>query len=380
MGLTGFNSEQINDKNITIDDLNTINVPSNGNILIYHDNNMKWSTFIATPTTTAPTNGAIDQKYSNLLLQASAFVGIGTPSTAQFQITLNSDTNWTSIVYDSGEISYTNEHTVPTSLNTTTSYKWRVRYKDDTNNYSNWMIDTQFTTKKLTIYDNQTSASTDKCLFYCKLNSLNTTTDEMGNLTDGVLGSGTTTGAVGKIDEAVDFDGTSNAYISFSEIQSLGTTDDFSMSAWFKVDVLDSTGNCILAFDNGSGGDQFYIRTFNNVMRAYPNGKAKETTTVLDTTNYHNVVVTYNGTSNAFKIYIDGTLDFNGSETGFTPFTGINAYPLYIGKRQQTSFAPTDGKIDCVAIWNKEIPGSGSGTNQVDVAKLWNSGNGNELF
>jgi hypothetical protein len=99
----------------------------------------------------APENNATNiNPHQLIILEKSAFSDPDagdTQAAYQFQITAE-EGNYTSPVYDSGEVSSSGDtHNVPAdTLAYGTNYWWHVRVKDDKSNWSNWSSETKFTT------------------------------------------------------------------------------------------------------------------------------------------------------------------------------------------------------------------------------------------
>ena len=115
-----------------------------------------WSTpttfttnIISAPTNSSPANGNTTTTLSPLLL-ASAFSdqeGADSAGNAEWQIDKSSA--FTSPYYDTGTLSYSNSYSVPAALlSNQTTYYWRVRYADQTGQWSSYSIPTSFLTSQ----------------------------------------------------------------------------------------------------------------------------------------------------------------------------------------------------------------------------------------
>lgn len=116
----------------------------------------KWSSPISfttnsidTPTNLTPTTTSVVNTLSPTLT-ASIFSDpqIGhTASSSEWQV--SKDLNFSNLSYESGEIAYTNTITIPkATLSDQTVYYWRVRYKDSSNQWSNYSLPTRFLVSK----------------------------------------------------------------------------------------------------------------------------------------------------------------------------------------------------------------------------------------
>jgi len=102
------------------------------------------------PTNSTPTNGALRQKITPTLT-ASAFSdpdGGDTQAAAQWLIRILSDPTYSSPAFDSGtdETNLTLISVPSGNLSKNTTYFWKVRYRDDLGEWSNYSSETAFTT------------------------------------------------------------------------------------------------------------------------------------------------------------------------------------------------------------------------------------------
>lgn len=102
---------------------------------------------VATPTNSTPTNGATNQDGS-VTLTASAFSWVGlsdTHASSDWQIA--TDSGFTSIVQSRTADTTNKTSWTVSSLSTSQTYYWRVRYNGAANGTSSWSTATSFTTK-----------------------------------------------------------------------------------------------------------------------------------------------------------------------------------------------------------------------------------------
>lgn len=163
------------------------------------------------------------------------------------------------------------------------------------------------------------------------------------------------------VGNALDFDGTNDYVESGSNVAMNGVT--FSLSGWWKRDVSGALHYILSqgAATNNNGlqvglkaDDTFTVSFFNNDLTSV--------TTYTDT-NWHHFAVTYNASSNARKLYIDGQLvtsDTAGADYGGTGH-------LFIGKGISSGFF--NGLIDEIVAWNVELTST-------QVSALYNRGAG----
>jgi len=187
---------------------------------------------------------------------------------------------------------------------------------------------------------------------------------------DGVLNVNTDTISVeGKINKALDFDGT-NDYVDCGHDASLDITSAISVGMWVyhnAVDVLQMYA---------SKNEVFYFRvdaTNKLTFRFYESGVGWATahTTALaqiEVSTWYYVTATYNGTD--VKIYVNGVEVYTSdTDSGKTINTNIN--DLYISSGFGASVNEVNGKMDDVRIYDTAITA-------YYVKLLYNNGAGTE--
>lgn len=225
------------------------------------------------------------------------------------------------------------------------------------------------------------------CIAHWKMNdnaATATVVDSMGNhngtYKDGDGDINTDTGAVtGKINGALDFDG--DEYIEIADHNDFtfgdGTNDSpFSISAWIYRD----TSGTFYVITKSYGGQKewiYYVGYFEILKLTSPvvcQGRGHSTT--ISTGQWYHIALTYNGVGGAdagagMKIYIDGERkdDFDEDAGDYTAMDN-GTQPVWIGKGDGFCI---DGKIDNVAIFNKELT-------QEEINFLYNNGNGREAL
>ena len=161
---------------------------------------------------------------------------------------------------------------------------------------------------------------------------------------------------------SMQFDGV-NDYVDAGNILNFERTDAFSISSWVKragtgvndtiASKMESSGNFrgYLLFIGSTNVVKFVLRHLNV-------GTARllvDSTTTITDTNWHHILVTYDGSSNVsgVNIYIDGVSD-TLTTAGTLSATTLNSSPFNIGARNSDSLFAT-ANIDEVAIWNAEL-------------------------
>lgn len=197
---------------------------------------------------------------------------------------------------------------------------------------------------------------------YWKLDeSSGTITDSHGS-NDGT-NNGATYGATGKINTALDFDG-SNDYVNFGDIDV--SDDEISIACWIKVDAF--TNSFILAKDQASGREWSFGITSAGKIQLQPGGAGPSTasTTTLSTGTWYHVGVTYSSTSNSGTYYLNGVADGTFTSAGNISSTST---PLYMGQRAYGGDPYFNGTIDECGLWDAEISAD-------DFSYLYNNAQG----
>jgi hypothetical protein len=179
------------------------------------------------------------------------------------------------------------------------------------------------------------------------------------------------------------FDGNSD-YVDMGNTLDFTNTDAFSISCWFKrtrsgvseflVSKQDSTSNSrgytlLIPFDD----NKVTVVIRNNT--ASSGRLIVDCTTAITDTNWHNIIMTYDGSSSVsgINLYLDGNPD-TGATSGTLSGTISNAASFQIGaKNGGNEFG---GNIDEVAIFNSELSGGFAGS---DIETIYNGGIPNNL-
>ena len=165
-------------------------------------------------------------------------------------------------------------------------------------------------------------------------------------------------------ESSLDFNGTSD-YIDTNS--TFNTLTSFTVSAWFKADNTAATAQGIVSTRvNGittSKGFDIYISANVLTGRVYNNGSTEVVQSFTDTTSWHNVVMTYNGTT--LELFLDNSSI--GTATG--NYDNSGGRNLTIGKWGPVSGGSYyfNGQISNVAIWNTDLSSS-------EVNTLYNNG------
>src|SRR5947209_11665964 len=178
--------------------------------------------------------------------------------------------------------------------------------------------------------------------------------DSLG-LNSGSYQGGVTLGVPGAIagdsNTAAAFDG-STGNVSEPATSSLNVADSFTVEAWVKRGSIGGSENQVVASKQNSA----WVLMFNPsnqlvLRRSHVADIAASTTTLTDTSSWHQVAVTKSGS--AVHLYIDGR-DVTGSVSNQT--LPDNTQPLAIG--QSLSSAYFNGGIDEVALYKGALTAS----------------------
>ncbi|MBE3120784.1 MAG: DUF2341 domain-containing protein, partial [Thermoplasmata archaeon] len=185
----------------------------------------------------------------------------------------------------------------------------------------------------------------------------------------------------GKINGAIDFDGTDD-YVTFGQPSSLNfqpAIDVFTMSFWVKTT---DTSGVFLSKASAASSRQyhFYTDTVANGLAAVIGGTQLNTNKIVNDGTWHHIVgVNYNDAgTRRFRYYIDGTAD----STVITPGSTTNSFDVLIGARRGSSnsdyAANLDGLLDEVHVSNIARSGGWITTeynNQKTPSTFYNIGN-----
>ena len=203
-------------------------------------------------------------------------------------------------------------------------------------------------------------------------------TDESINTNDGTVNGATLTAdRFGNANSAYSFNGTSN-YILINNTLLSGSYQSYSISYWFKKSNGTNIGTQAAINDRISTTSGYkYYSNFNIYFPGYPaqNCMASQNSStvscVIATSNnmsngaWNNVIISFDASINAAKIYYNGNLE------GTTNFTS-NSWPLtnnptFFGA---SPFATGDeqwlnGQLDDIGIWNRALT-------QQEITTLYN--------
>ena len=175
------------------------------------------------------------------------------------------------------------------------------------------------------------------------------------------------------------FDGIDD-FVDMGDVLNFERTDAFSISAWIKrggtgvndtiVSKMESSGNFrgYLVYISSTNVVKFVLRNVNMSS----NRLFVDSTSTITDTDWHHILVTYNGSSNVsgVKIYIDGVSD-TLTTAGTLNATTLNSSSFNIGSRNSNTLFAT-ATIDEVSIFNTELTAS-------DVTSIYGTGVPNDI-
>jgi hypothetical protein len=196
----------------------------------------------------------------------------------------------------------------------------------------------------------------DEKLWLCP--SINDSANDIsGNENHGTYngGMGTVT-SDGKL--AYDFDGTDD-FIDCGSSTGIGQSSTFSVSAWFSADAFSSSAGLVTAYGNVSPYSNqrgWMIRmpsspTFlTNAAKSSSSFNSTITSSQsLSTNTWHHIVATYDVSTGAMEMFIDGVSVATGSSAGTISSPTV---PFRIGKYDSNEF---NGKADDVRAYNRVL-------------------------
>jgi len=124
-----------------------------------------------------------------------------------------------------------------------------------------------------------------------------------------------------------------------------------SMEAWVKFNSV--AGNAAISIGGQVNSQLYELMAYSNNVIEHYWGSFTQSSTVLATNTWYNIVIVYDGTTNHY-IYI------NGVQVGFsaTPTLNTSNTPIYIGPAVTTTWGAFDGKIAALRIYNRALTSS----------------------
>jgi hypothetical protein len=193
-------------------------------------------------------------------------------------------------------------------------------------------------------------------------------TDSVGS--DDFTNSGTSNTASGKINNARDFDGSSD-YLLLEDFQI--ASDTVSFQTWFYVDSVSPDERIIDLFDSTSDSFAIAFKSSTELYIKLRTGGVNRmhntaTPVTISTGSWYHLVVTTDATN--FYVYLNGVLADTIAHSGYTFADLPSTSDLYVGQ-----YPPSigtygfDGKLDEMSFWSRTLTST-------EVTELYNSRNG----
>ena len=173
-----------------------------------------------------------------------------------------------------------------------------------------------------------------------------------------VGGSGTTLSSSGKYGSAVTFNGSGYFVSGTNAIPNTYSAGNFSMGCWYYGGNT-SSWQSVMGWGNGGSENTCVLQVSSSTgyARAYTRVSGTDKTisgaSSIADSKWHHIFMTFNDSSNVFKLYVDGV--YINQETAAGNPTQ-NMY-FYIGAGNASTNRLT-GSVDCVSVWNKELSAS----------------------
>jgi hypothetical protein len=201
----------------------------------------------------------------------------------------------------------------------------------------------------------------------------NTLADATGNVTD-LTNNNTVTfvtppgAGLAAVTNCANFVGSSSQYLSHADATGINTAGiSFSLQVW--VYATTTASNLSSKDGGGFGSREYTLRCpFSGgsvPFRAETNNGGAITSANLAGSTWRHVVFTYNASTNAMVLYVDGA----SAATGSSSADGAGTSTLYIGA-DSTPGGFYTGNLALYGTWRNRVLSAG------DVTALYNSGNG----
>ncbi|MBL7189950.1 MAG: hypothetical protein ISS70_26775 [Phycisphaerae bacterium] len=191
-------------------------------------------------------------------------------------------------------------------------------------------------------------------------NSGTTALDSSGNGNDGAVSGGAQwQPGNGRLGGALDFDGsTGYVEIPFSESLRVLNQGDFTLTAWFKTDVIPAQTNMVFqqADGNGTGRGWLYIATNTGDIMTYLGGAGTSSGVNVEIGAWYHtaLVVTELGNTDSIQLYVDGEPAGAPGQLGMEDSEGM----YFIGRHKVVDNRVWEGLIDDVRLYNHALLGA----------------------
>jgi hypothetical protein len=165
----------------------------------------------------------------------------------------------------------------------------------------------------------------------------------------------------------IDLDGT-DAYVDIDSNFDLDISNDWSISAWFNIDVTNQYQAIFSQTISSSNRIGLVADNLSKIRASTYNGSAYtavSSSTSISAGNWHHVVFT--NSNNTLNLYLDTV-----AQAGTANFGLINTNATRIGSLTNNTY-PFNGKIGQVTVFNKEL-------SSTEVSAIYNAGRNSNLL
>ena len=206
--------------------------------------------------------------------------------------------------------------------------------------------------------------------------------DVSGTSVIDVLGSndgtnnGATTGQVGQVNEAFDFDGASD-YIQISDDPSLDLTTGLTMATWVYIDSWNDWGRLIEKIGSSNGAQMYSLiladdgghPEINNAFMFYTrhstgNHNLRGISNTVYPGQWYHVAGTYDSATGNKVLYVNGVEQTSTTASGAIYANNLD---LYLGYNPYNAPQSLDGKLDEVALFSRAL-------NASEILEMYNEG------
>lgn len=154
--------------------------------------------------------------------------------------------------------------------------------------------------------------------------------------------------------KTASFAGNSSSYVSVPNSATLNITGSFSIEMWVNPSSLSGASKGLISKGSALGTSLKYALRLNNSGRIsiLTNGASRLTSrasTPLTINKWTHIAGTYNSSTGAFSIFINGLPDTTAIVAGAVPLTNTDS--LFIGISGAST--PFSGQLDEVRLWNR---------------------------
>ncbi|HEY0002332.1 MAG TPA: LamG-like jellyroll fold domain-containing protein [Actinoplanes sp.] len=200
--------------------------------------------------------------------------------------------------------------------------------------------------------------------------------DRSGAANPGTKGTGATWTTLGRIGNALSFNGTANAYVGGTD-PAVDTGKSFTVSAWVTVTSVAASSVYTAVSQPGALGTAFSLQEYNGKWRfamtqqdaAASPGESVSSTAAAQANTWTHLTGVYNSTTNQMTLYVDGVLQ--GSVAHTVKWNATQ--PIQLGRARYNNVNTEffSGKIDEVRTHRRALPAAEVAILAADPAGLY---------